>query len=150
MADKNIQMTQRNTANTGWDNLYPSTKIENVSGLTDKIIVEQGTYNSGNGSYTKYGNGDVEFFGKIEFSGTFTTGSAPSFTETLPFTLVTHPIVVGTASCYDGAGAFNAFGASVHLNGTNLNNFFGHVRLDYTAATLNYIGMHYHAKAKWK
>ncbi len=30
MADKNIQMTQRNTANDGWDNLYPKTKAANV------------------------------------------------------------------------------------------------------------------------
>jgi hypothetical protein len=30
MADKNIQMTQRNVSNTGWDNLYPITKAENV------------------------------------------------------------------------------------------------------------------------
>lgn len=30
MADKNIQMTQRNASNTGWDNLYPITKAENV------------------------------------------------------------------------------------------------------------------------
>ena len=26
MADKNIQMTQRNATNDGWDNLYPETK----------------------------------------------------------------------------------------------------------------------------
>lgn len=30
MADKNIQMTQRNAANDGWDNLYPKTKGVNV------------------------------------------------------------------------------------------------------------------------
>lgn len=30
MADKNIQMTQRNTANDGWDNLFPKTKASNV------------------------------------------------------------------------------------------------------------------------
>lgn len=30
MADKNIQMTQRNAANTDWDNIYPITKAENV------------------------------------------------------------------------------------------------------------------------
>ncbi|MED4358739.1 hypothetical protein [Geobacillus stearothermophilus] len=30
MADKNIQMTQRNADNTGWDNLYPITKDNNV------------------------------------------------------------------------------------------------------------------------
>ena len=30
MADKNIQMTQRNADNTGWDNLYPEIKPEYV------------------------------------------------------------------------------------------------------------------------
>lgn len=30
MADKNIQMTQRNADNTGWDNLFPVTKDSNV------------------------------------------------------------------------------------------------------------------------
>lgn len=31
MADKNIQMTQRNATNDGWDNLYPNTKGANVT-----------------------------------------------------------------------------------------------------------------------
>lgn len=31
MADKNIQMTQRNSANTAWDNIYPITKATNVN-----------------------------------------------------------------------------------------------------------------------
>lgn len=30
MADKNIQITQRNADNTGWDNVYPKTKASNV------------------------------------------------------------------------------------------------------------------------
>lgn len=30
MADKNLQMKQRNSANTDWDNLFPMTKAENV------------------------------------------------------------------------------------------------------------------------
>jgi len=30
MAEKNIQMTQRNSSNSGWDDLYPKTKAENV------------------------------------------------------------------------------------------------------------------------
>jgi hypothetical protein len=34
MADKNIQMTQRNSTNDGWDNLYPKTKAANVT-MTD-------------------------------------------------------------------------------------------------------------------
>jgi hypothetical protein len=43
MADKNIQMTQRNTANNDWDNLFPNTKAANVavqtiSGLTGNNV----------------------------------------------------------------------------------------------------------------
>ena len=30
MADKNIQITQRNADNTAWDNVYPKTKASNV------------------------------------------------------------------------------------------------------------------------
>lgn len=30
MADKNIQITQRNAENTAWDNVYPKTKVSNV------------------------------------------------------------------------------------------------------------------------
>ena len=33
MADKNIQMTQRNATNDGWDNLYPKSLIGNITGL---------------------------------------------------------------------------------------------------------------------
>lgn len=29
--DKNIQMTQRNAANTAWDNIFPKTKAANVT-----------------------------------------------------------------------------------------------------------------------
>lgn len=31
MADKNIQMSQRNADNTGWDNLYPKSKAAIIS-----------------------------------------------------------------------------------------------------------------------
>lgn len=39
MADKNIQMTQRNAGNTAWDNLYPKTKAANVN-MADGTTVE--------------------------------------------------------------------------------------------------------------
>lgn len=39
MSDKNIQMTQRNSANTGWDNIYPLTKSGNVT-MNDGTTVE--------------------------------------------------------------------------------------------------------------
>lgn len=40
MADKNIQMMQRNETNTDWDNLYPKTKIENVITSDGKTMDE--------------------------------------------------------------------------------------------------------------
>lgn len=55
MADKNIQMTQRNAANTGWDNLYPVTKITNVLDLAGKIISESGS--NSNGYYVRFADG---------------------------------------------------------------------------------------------
>lgn len=38
MADKNIQMTQRNSANTGWDNLNPITTASNVLTADGKTL----------------------------------------------------------------------------------------------------------------
>jgi hypothetical protein len=59
MADKNIQMTQRNASNTGWDNLYPITKASNVqvtpiSGLvgTDVQTVLQNLFQFANDGKT--------------------------------------------------------------------------------------------------
>lgn len=63
MADKNIQMTQRNTSNTGWDNLYPITKASNVqvtpiSGLagTDVQTVLQNLFQFANDGKTQIAN----------------------------------------------------------------------------------------------
>jgi hypothetical protein len=39
MADKFIQMSQRNTENTDWDNLFPSTKFETAGGTATAITV---------------------------------------------------------------------------------------------------------------
>jgi hypothetical protein len=136
------------------------TAIERVASVIDnfdtldakmdaRTIVESGG-NETDGYYTKYGNGDVEFWGQIGFTGTFATGSAVSFTKTFPFACINTPKVVLTASMYDGTSAFTAFRVSAHLNGTNLNNFFGHAYCEYAASAQNYIGVHYQAKAKWK
>ncbi|MED4299740.1 hypothetical protein P9204_04410 [Geobacillus stearothermophilus] len=63
MADKNIQMTQRNASNTGWDNLYPITKASNVqvtpiSGLsgTDVQTVLQNLFQFANDGKTAVAN----------------------------------------------------------------------------------------------
>ncbi|HWR07739.1 hypothetical protein [Sporomusa sp.] len=43
MADKNIQIKQRNTANDGWDNLYPKTKgamVETSTGTVDEHVLD--------------------------------------------------------------------------------------------------------------
>ena len=117
--------------------------------LDGRIIVESGG-NETDGYYTKYGNGDIEFFGRVNLSGTFGTGAVGSFDKTLPVTCVTQPIVTLSASMYDGVGAFYDYRASAHLNGTSLNGFYGNVFVGYTAVATDYIGVHYQAKAKWK
>nr|WP_309099060.1 hypothetical protein [Fredinandcohnia onubensis] len=58
MADKNIQMTQRNTANTGWDNLFPITKAVNVNGIAS-------------GKQSILGNGTVSLSANITFPKAF-------------------------------------------------------------------------------
>jgi hypothetical protein len=88
MADKNIQMTQRNSGNTDWDNLYPKTKTENVIGIDDYAIAAQEAWlpltllngwvanGSGfaNAGYRKNNNGEVEIRGLIK-SGSVANGS---------------------------------------------------------------------------
>ena len=123
------------------------TKQETI--LDGRTIVESGG-NDTDGYYTKYGNGDIEFFGRINLNGTFSTGSSAPFTKNLGITCITHPAVTLAASMCDGAGAFTAFRASAHLNGINLNGFYGHAFCEYAASTTNYIGVQYMAKAKWK
>lgn len=121
-----------------------------AAALDNRSIVESGG-NETDGYYTKYGNGDVEFWGVMPLSGTFSTGSAPAFTKSLPITCL-FPLkgVVLTASMYDGAGGFQDYRASAHLNGSNTNNFFGHAFVEYASSAQNYIGVHYRAKGKWK
>jgi len=78
MADKNIQMTQRNASNTGWDNLYPITKAENVltrdgSNLAAYLYNNFQIYKSGkdpNGIFTivEYKRADGTLFKKSVLS----------------------------------------------------------------------------------
>ena len=121
-----------------------------ATALDNRSIVESGG-NETDGYYTKYGNGDVEFWGVIPLNGTFSTGSSASFTKNLPVNC-SFPLkgVVLTASMYDGAGGFQDYRASAHLNGSNTNNFFGHAYVEFASSVQNYIGVHYEAKGKWK
>ena len=120
-----------------------------AAAIENRTIVESGG-NDTDGYYTKYGNGDIEFYGRINLNGTFSTGTSATFTKKLGVLCVTYPSVIFTASMYDGSGAFHAFRATAHLNGVNLDGFYGNAFCEYAAAPTNYIGVHYLAKAKWK
>lgn len=117
--------------------------------LDARAIVGSGG-NATDGYYTKYGDGTIEFWGKIDLSGTFGTGNTASFTKVLGQPIVDFPVVTLTGSMYDGAGSFTDYAASAHLNGASLSGFYGHARCVYAANPQNYMGVHYHAKAKWK
>jgi len=52
MAEKNIQMTQRNTANTGWDDLFPKTKAEQVVASDGTTVA---THMADDTSHVRYG-----------------------------------------------------------------------------------------------
>ena len=120
-----------------------------AAAIENRTIVESGG-NDTDGYYTKYGNGDIEFYGRINLNGTFSTGTSATFTKNLGVLCVTYPSVIFTASMYDGSGAFHAFRATAHLNGVNLDGFYGNAFCEYAAAPTNYIGVQYLAKAKWK
>lgn len=86
MADKNIQMTQRNASNTGWDNLYPITKAENVltqdgSNLAAYLNNNFQIYKRGkdaNGIFTivEYKRADGTLYARSVLSG----GTSPKYT----------------------------------------------------------------------
>lgn len=120
-----------------------------ATALDNRSIVESGG-NDADGYYTKYGNGDVKFWGVIDLIGTFTTGATMSFSRGLHIPCVGRVSAVVSASMYDGAGGFSDYRASAHMNGTTTGNFYGHVRCDYASSAQNYIGVHYQVEGKWK
>jgi hypothetical protein len=120
-----------------------------AAALDNRSIVESGG-NDIDGYYIKYGDGTIVFWGRIDLTGSFATGSTASFTKNLGVPLTKLPIVTMAASMYDGSGSFDAYGASPKLNGTSLSGFYGHVKVDYAAVAQNFIGVHYEAHAKWK
>ena len=129
-------------------------KLENDSiaigvQLSERAIVESGG-NETDGYYTKYGNGDVKFWGVIDLYGTFATGSSASFTRGLRIPCVGRISVVVSASMYDGSGVFSDYRASAHLNGSTTGNFYGHAICDYAPSPQSYIGVHYQVEGRWK
>ena len=117
--------------------------------LDDRTIVESGG-NDTDGYYTKYGNGDVKFWGIVPLLGSFKTNSTKTINKTLPIVCIEPPIVNMNASMYDGASEFSSFRVSANLNGTNNNGFYGHIHVGFASITQNYIGVHYTATGKWK
>lgn len=120
-----------------------------ATALDDRAIVASGGTEA-TGYYTKFGNGDVEFWGVIPLSGTFTTGSTKTINKTLPVVCVEPPIVNMNASMYDGVSDFSSFRVSANLNGTNNDGFYGHIHVGFASISQNYIGVHYKATGKWK
>lgn len=120
-----------------------------ATALDNRSIVKSGG-NDADGYYTKYGNGDVKFWGVIGLIGTFTTGSTMSFSRGLHIPCIGRVSAVVSASMYNGAGGFSDYRASAHLNGTTTGNFYGHVKCDYASSAQNYIGVHYQVEGRWK
>jgi hypothetical protein len=74
MADINLQMTQRNAANTAWDNLYPKTRATNV----EMDYKTYKTLKDANGVFTtvEYKRADNTLAIKSVLSG----GTSPKYT----------------------------------------------------------------------
>ncbi len=67
MAIRDFEMNIKN-ADGSFDTLHPVTKIRNVIGLNDKIIVERGS--NSNGHYIKFGDGTMVCCGSKKIEGT--------------------------------------------------------------------------------
>ena len=126
-----------------------TTLIDNADTITDKLVIETGG-NAAVGYYRKYGNGDIEFWGQIDLNGTFNTGSTAIFERGWPVACTTVPVITMTVSMYNGNGNYKDYRATAHLSDATTGNFYGHVHCSYAASTQYYMGLHYHAKAKWK
>lgn len=120
-----------------------------ATALDNRSIVESGG-NAAVGYYRKYGNGDIEFWGQIDLNGTFNTGSTAIFERGWPVACTTVPVITMTVSMYNGKGNYNDYRATAHLSDATTGNFYGHVHCSYAVSTQYYMGLHYHAKAKWK
>lgn len=126
-----------------------TTLIDNADTITDKLVIETGG-NAAVGYYRKYGNGDIEFWGQIDLNGTFNTGSTAIFERGWPVACTTVPVITMTVSMYNGKGNYNDYRATAHLSDATTGNFYGHAHCSYAVSTQYYMGLHYHAKAKWK
>lgn len=116
--------------------------------IIDKGIVESG-YLEGAGYYKKYGDGTMDVWNRADMVGVYHTGDNATFTIPLPDGFIIEPVVVATASIYNGSADFASFRASAHLNGVNLGNFYGHVHIDLATEPVYYIAVNYQAQGKW-
>lgn len=75
MADYNIQMTQRNSANTGWDNIFPKTKMTNVD--MDYRMYKTGKDANGVFTTVEYKRPD----GTLAIKSVLSLGTSPNYTR---------------------------------------------------------------------
>lgn len=128
--------------------------IGNTTTLKEDIESIESIVESGGddveGYYTKYTNGDIIFWGLIELTGTFNSGSNAVFEKAFPVECVGTVSVVVSAAMYDGSSAYSAYRANAYLSGITEGNFYGHTHVEYASKTQYYIGVLYQANGKWK
>ena len=112
-------------------------------------IIESG-YIGGSGFYKKFGDGSMEVWGKQVITGAFNTGDDASFTMGFMDGFIEPPVVIPVASAYRGSASFDGFRVSIHLNGINTGNFFGHVHIDFAESVIGSIDVNYMIKGRWR
>lgn len=117
--------------------------------IMSRGIIESG-YIENSGFYQKFGDGSMEIWGKQVIAGAFNTGDDASFTIPFMDGFIEPPVVLPVASAYHGNAAFDGFRVSIHLNGINLGNFFGHVHIDYAESVIGSIDVNYMIKGRWR
>lgn len=117
--------------------------------IMSRGIIESG-YIGGSGFYQKFGDGSMEIWGKQVITGAFNTGDDASFTMPFMSGFIEPPVVIPVASAYHGSAAFDGFRVSIHLNGINTVNFFGHVHIDYAESIIGSIDVNYMIKGRWR
>lgn len=127
--------------------------IDKIPGIEQDIINKAIVASGGTaetGFYQKFGDGTMEVWGRADIVGTFNTGD--NATYTIPFVedFITEPSVLPVAAAYDGESAFSSFRVQAHMNGVNVNNFYGHVHVDWASVPIYYIALNYNAKGRWK
>ena len=121
MADKNIQMTQRNSANTGWDNLNPITTAANVLTTDGKTLEDfKNTKSRPGGLATLDGTGKI-LAAQVPILGGIKVFKEPgNFTWTVPANINTVYISGaggGGSGVTANAGGVTSFGDKLSLGG---------------------------------